>query len=914
MPSPTRRKIFLTLAVLAALWVVVLGAVSLARKIDSFQPLGFTAHSEAATWRVDTVAEESTGLVVGDQIVFVNASEPRSEADLRAALRLEATSEVLVARNGVPAQVRYARPALEIDWQYLIMALIGIGYLFIGFYTLMRDQRRPARLFYLWCLTSGLVYVASAQAPFDTAGQIVYIFEEFGRILLAPLTLHLFLVFPRPLARLEGRLGWIPFLYIPAGFISLLQGDLIWNGGRLLLGGQMLTATRTLDQLVLFHLVGFALAAGLVLVSRLRRRNDSEPLRQAAWVAVGMLGGYLPFLLLYVAPRGLGFDWPQAVTTLAILPLALVPLTFAYAILRYKLWDLGIIVRDTLTLATTVLIGVIGFSLANLVVQRSVPADMALPRTLLSVTSGLFIAGLMIPTRRRIGASLERLQYGGAFHRRRGLLEFGREMLEERDLGSLSSALLGELGATFDLTRANLFLGQTERLSAQRDEAGVPPALRVTDFDEDFWASDVRSLAGVALPSELTPAFRLHTAGYRYAFPLTSRNRPIGVLVLGYKKGDTALSSADIDLVRNLLSQVSLAIDNAHLLSQVREQLDQVSQLQETTDEILESSPAGIAVVNGAGAIKRANAALGQLFEAAPEALVGQTLTDLLGGAPLPRPGERLREMRFDGPSGQEHYLQVSVASLPSGRTGGTVVLVHDVTERVAIENAMMEKDRLASLGMLAAGVAHEVNTPITGISSYAQMLLANTPEGDPRRELLQKVERQTFRASRIVNNLLDFSRDRPRECRPVALDFIVSECLDLLKERLSDHQIAVEFDKPDEELTVWGSDGELLQVFTNLIVNASDAMSGGGRLKVAFESSEDWIKVSVEDSGPGIPVDQLDQIFQPFFSTKLQQGGTGLGLSISYNIVQHHNGHLRVVSVPGEGSTFLVELPRHHG
>ena len=116
----------------------------------------------------------------------------------------------------------------------------------------------------------------------------------------------------------------------------------------------------------------------------------------------------------------------------------------------------------------------------------------------------------------------------------------------------------------------------------------------------------------------------------------------------------------------------------------------------------------------------------------------------------------------------------------------------------------------------------------------------------------------------------------------------------------------------PDRALTVWGSDGELLQVFTNLVINATDAMSDGGRLEVSFDSSEDWVKVSVKDSGPGIPVDQLEQIFQPFFSTKLQEGGTGLGLSISYNIVQRHGGHLRVASHPGEGCTFFVELPRH--
>jgi len=912
MSSPSRRKLFLTFAVLAATWVAVLGATSLLRRIDGFQPLGFVAHSEASTWRVDSVSNSSSGLAVGDRILMVNATELRSFDDLREALRQEASAELLVDRAGVPLQIAYERPALTIDWHYLVVALIGIGYLFIGLYTLIRDQRRAARLFYLWCLTSSLVYVATAQAPFDTAAKIIYVFDTMARVLLAPLTLHLFLIFPRPLKSLENRLGWIPFLYVPAAFIALLEADLIFAQGQFLLQGQIETAARSVDQLVLFQLVAFGLAAGGVLLARLKQRHDSEPLRQAAWIAVGMLGGYLPFLALYVLPFSLRLDWPTPVTTLGVLPLALVPLTFAYAILRYKLWDIGVIIRDTLTLATTALIGVVGFSLANLMVQRAVPSDLALPRTMLSFTSGLVIAGLMIPTRRRIGASLERLQYGGAFRRRRGLLEFGREMLEERDLGSLSSSLLGELAATFDLGRANLYLGKTDLLTAQRGETGVPEQLRAAEFDEDFWGSDVRSLAGVALPGELTATYQLHAAGYRYAFPLTSRRQRIGVLVIGYKRDEIALSSDDIDLVRNLLGQVSLAIDNAYLLAQVHQQLDQVSHLQETTEEILESSPAGIAVVDADGSVERANAALGELLQADPETLTGRKLTDLLALDSLPQSGEGLMETQFEDPSGGEHLLQVSLAPLTSD-TSGSVVLVHDVTERIAIQNAMKEKDRLASLGMLAAGVAHEVNTPITGISSYAQMLLEDTPEDDPRRALLEKVERQTFRASRIVNNLLEFSRDRPREARPVSLNFVASECLDLLKERIRDSQVELDWQPPQEDLTVWGSDGELLQVFTNLVVNACDAMKEtGGALSLSFEPSDNWICVHIADTGPGIPEDKLEQIFQPFFSTKLQQGGTGLGLSISYNIVQRHGGHMRVISAPGEGCTFVIELPRH--
>lgn len=271
--------------------------------------------------------------------------------------------------------------------------------------------------------------------------------------------------------------------------------------------------------------------------------------------------------------------------------------------------------------------------------------------------------------------------------------------------------------------------------------------------------------------------------------------------------------------------------------------------------------------------------------------------------------------MSWCDPAGAERYLQLSLAAFERGRRQGLYILVaHDVSERVAMENALREKDRLAALGMLAAGVAHEVNTPITGISSYAQMLLEDTPQNDPHYEILKKVERQTFRAARIVNNLLEFARKRQNEPKPVTLAPLVSECLDLLGDRLGQRRIELEWTPPAEKLQVMGCDGELQQVLSNLILNAMDAMSEtGGRLAVGIEADAATVTVHIEDSGPGIPADKLEMIFQPFYSTKLNRGGTGLGLSISYEIVRRHGGDLRVASQPGEGACFLVELPRYH-
>jgi two-component system NtrC family sensor kinase len=1022
------RTLRLSLCLLLAVAAMVLGAMSVRRKVAAFQPVGFVTERAGGLARVSHVEDRACGVVAGDEVLLVDGAEAGTAEALAQRLRERPSSELAVLRGGQVLRVTYHRPPLAPDIPYLILVLIGSAYLLIGLYTLIRQQSREGFLFCLWCLTYALLYLLSPVPPVDAEYRLVYFGDQLARCLLPALTLHLFLIFPAPPEPAAPRRPrrFIPFLYLPGAALLALHLDLmLWNG-RWLFGHPTAGALRALDRLDLLHLVSFSLVAVAVLIYRLLREPGWEQRRQLHWIIFGLAGGYLPFLVFYVVPFVLGLRLPQLLAAAAVLPLALVPLTFAYAILRYKLWDIEVIARDIVSATLTLLLGVLGFSLVNLAINRGISPELPLARNLLSFAAGLGIAGLLVPTRHSLSAALERLQYRGTFGKRRALLGLGRDLLHERDLGRLCGALLDRLAAGMDLDRVGLYLAQGESLVAidavdlssralvpggtgsaggtgwggthgirameggreglrghvdgfnshgrqggfggraahRRTLAAPPPVVPSRALDPAIWRENAHRLAGTELPAGAPSVLQqLFIAGYRYAFPLTVRDRGVGLVLSGFKRDQAPLNSEDIDLIRHLLNQAALAIENAQLLGQLHLQLQEVQRLQTYSDGIFESSPAGIAVLDRERRLVSVNPAFAALVGRDRQELIGKVVEEVLPVASLPAPGEGPIEVSYPlhsprggaagaagtggapeaavpiaaaGPAAGaaaaagERFLQMSLADLAPScspqREPLRILVVYDVSERVAMERALKEKDRLAALGMLAAGVAHEVNTPITGISSYAQMLLSDTAETDPRYLLLKKVERQTFRAARIVNNLLEFARERQRERRPVALLPLLRECVELLGERFQDGRVELAWELPPDadSIQVLGSEGELQQVFTNLLSNALDAMASQprGRLGIAVAESaagaatasaagERRVVVRIEDSGAGIPPERLETIFQPFYSTKLHRGGTGLGLTISHDIVHRHGGRLEVQSTPGAGACFTVELPR---
>ncbi len=275
-----------------------------------------------------------------------------------------------------------------------------------------------------------------------------------------------------------------------------------------------------------------------------------------------------------------------------------------------------------------------------------------------------------------------------------------------------------------------------------------------------------------------------------------------------------------------------------------------------------------------------------------------------------------LYKFRLKTPAGETRTVNVAIAPLVTRKfqVVGRLVIMDDITERVELEAQLSQADKLSSIGLLAAGVAHEVNTPLAVISSYTQML-AKQLQGDPQKSgLLEKITRQTFRASEIVNNLLNFSRTSGSEFTEVDVNKVITDTLALLEHQFKTAKIEVHPELTPAISPIQGNPGRLQQVFLNLFLNAKDAMPGGGTLSVETSNGSN-VSVRVSDTGSGIAAEHIQRIYDPFFTTKAapregQSRGTGLGLSVTYGIIQEHAGKIRVESHPGSGTTFALDFP----
>jgi len=266
------------------------------------------------------------------------------------------------------------------------------------------------------------------------------------------------------------------------------------------------------------------------------------------------------------------------------------------------------------------------------------------------------------------------------------------------------------------------------------------------------------------------------------------------------------------------------------------------------------------------------------------------------------------------GADGSAYRVRKWPACAVAGTAGGSFLLIEAVGDPAAVDE-LIYRERMIALGQIAGGVAHEVNNPLTTVSGWLQIMLGETAADDKRRGALELVGGEVGRIANIIHHLLSFGRRVPAEEGRVSLNGVLSDVLELVEYQIRSDNIQIVLSLSEDLPPVTGDANQLKQVFLNIIVNARQAMRDGGVLTVTTRVTEDGSgEVTIGDTGCGMSPEMTERIFEPFYTTKTEEGGSGIGLFLCRNIARDHGGALAVSSRPGEGSTFILTLPAAAG
>ena len=868
------------------------------------------------------------GVKERDKLVAINKVEVNSTpARLRELYRVGTWSKATysLVRQSVPVDIALVLVPVErsfYDW----LRIIGLIYLGIGLYVLLRRWTAPGSThFYIFCLTSFIFYTFHYTGKFNEFDWIMYWGNVVAWLLQPALFLHFVLTFPERRDFVRKNHWLLPLVYVP-GLILLSVHTLIFA---FLRASELLRWN--LDRVEMAYQTTLFLIAATVLWYSYRRASTPVLRQQLKWVTRGTILAIAPFTLLYVIPYLLG-SVPGTAMKISVLSLGLLPLTFGYAIFRYRLMDVDLIFKRGMayTLAAAAVVGlyfalVVGVAeLVHLQVPSSGPKGLILA---VVVTALLFD-----PVRKWIQDRLDQFFYRTRYDYRKTLVEFGRELSSETDLDKMLASVVDRLSRTLLVDRMAIFLAAGD--NGQQFVLGKSFGIsEIEGLDLSFLAAP-RPEANAGhlffdnthqVPRETRAAQQaIARLDLNYYIPCRAQKNTVAVLGFGKTVEGDFLSSEDIELLQTLAGYIAIAIQNARLYASLEQKVTQYERLKDFNENIVESINVGVLAVDLADRIESWNSQMEVMYALPRWQALTRPVSEVLP-AEFMEEFYRVRQttgihnlykFRLSTPTGETRTVNVAIAPLVTKKFNviGRLIMMDDITERMELESQLSQADKLSSIGLLAAGVAHEVNTPLAVISSYAQML-SKQLQGDPQRSgLLEKITRQTFRASEIVNNLLNFSRTSGTEFSEVQVNKVIGDTLALLEHQFKTSKIKVQDELADHLPAIQGNPGRLQQVFLNLFLNAKDAMPEGGVLRIVTSNGE-GVSVVLSDTGSGIAQEHIHRIYDPFFTTKnaSQEGqsrGTGLGLSVTYGIIQEHAGKIRVESRPGEGTTFYLDFP----
>nr|WP_181555526.1 ATP-binding protein [Anoxybacillus caldiproteolyticus] len=397
--------------------------------------------------------------------------------------------------------------------------------------------------------------------------------------------------------------------------------------------------------------------------------------------------------------------------------------------------------------------------------------------------------------------------------------------------------------------------------------------------------------------------------------PLISKGKAIGVLSIGSKEV-IQYDEADLSFFQQLCDQLAVCIENARLYNEV---LTSKKEWEETFRAVSEM----ILVVDLQGNILRYNDAAKEFFQFDLQKNARENVHQLLSmdinESPI------IENLQTKKPVHRQIHIQQRVCELhsypvfnESQNMYAAIIYINDITEKCRIEAQLLQSGKLAAIGEMAAGIAHELNNPLTAILGNAQLLLRSVPKDDRSYKLLSDIHSCGKRCKTIIQNLLTFSRQDEYMFEDCSVNEAVEQVLGLIGDQIKKQNIMIQKKLDDSIEFIEGNVQQIGQIILNLLINAKDALEDTNipnkvitiETRSILENEKHWVLLSVKDNGKGISTQHLQEIFNPFFTTKRPGKGTGLGLSVSLGIAEAHGGTIEVMSELGKGSQFILKLP----
>jgi len=857
----------------------------------------------------------------------------------------------------------------------IFLSLVGIIWLGVGIFVLFKQgSHSPFILhFATVCLAAFVFQVYKPIGLGEDFDDAIRLLDDMAFAFFVPLFLHFCLRYPVRSEVFDEPRWKTYLLYVPAFLVTI--GNFFFSLVPLLPFGENFTSAlaRFVDKHQFFpnlytalnvHFVlGISFGAGFLLWRFLKNRQQPLVRQRIKWAMWGTIVAITPIIIFQIVKRfvpSLTEDYFTAALT--TLPLALIPLSFGHSVVRYRLMDVDVVVRRALvyamtTVAIAMMIGTVALGLVFLAVGENLsPTEITL-RALIAIVAMAGIVLLSEPLKNFLQERAERFFYGERYDLRQGLLDFGRTLSATTALEPLLNALTERLRQVLDVEKVAVFIedenlpehykiaksiGISENYKMPNDfrqmirqksaEKGIVRADELELLEEEFIdeipheKSEAKGIRG-KIEKFSRNGKNIYRQELHYFVPCVARGKMVAVLGLGRASDGSLLSSEDLEILQTVSGFVAVAVENSLLYQEQEKRAEELELLKEFNESIVESVNVGLIAVDEGGRITRCNSTFEAMLDISREQTIGKLVEEIFDEGfalnlenILGKSRWHLTEIRnaykmlTTNRQGKTLVLNVAVAPLRSisNNQTGAIIVLENVTSRIKLEETLQQSEKLSSIGLLAAGVAHEVNTPLTGVSSYTQMLLGMIPETDPKHALLQKVQKQTDRASNIVGNLLNFSRTgNAAEFTEIDLNKLLDDTLQLLEPQLRKSQVEIVKNYAELPPKIFGNAGKLQQVFTNLIINARDAMFGGGEITLTTDfENEDEVVIEVTDTGSGIEPENLIKIYDPFFTTKGVGSGTGLGLAVSYGIVQEHAGTITATSEVGFGTTFRLVFP----